>query len=60
VADKGDLVTIYHTNWYDGDPVNVSLLGIKGENLKVDRSNQMTIRGVRCTSCGYLELYAVS
>lgn len=59
LADKGDLVTIYHTSWYDGDPVNVSLLGIKGENLKVDRSQKMAVRGLRCTLCGFLELYAV-
>jgi predicted nucleic-acid-binding Zn-ribbon protein len=59
IADKGDLVTIYHTNWYDGEPVNVSLLGIKGDNLKVDRTQQLAVRGLRCKRCGYLELYAV-
>jgi hypothetical protein len=59
IADKGDHVTIYHTNWYDGEPQNVSLLGIQGDNLKVDHSQKFAVRGLRCTGCGYLELYAV-
>jgi hypothetical protein len=57
-ADQGDH-HIFQTKWFDGEPVHASLLGIQGNNLKVDRSRGMTIRGLRCSGCGYLELYAV-
>ena len=60
LADKGEHVQVFGANWYDGDPVNSSLFGIKGSNLKIDYSQpEKKIRGMRCGNCGYLELYAV-
>jgi hypothetical protein len=58
-ADHGNNGSVFQTLWFDGEPVQASLLGIKGDNLKVDRSQQRTVRGLRCSRCGYLELYAV-
>lgn len=45
--------------WVDGEPVQASLLGIKGDNVDIHREQQRIVRGLRCTKCGYLELYAV-
>lgn len=45
--------------WVDGEPENVSLLGIKGDNVKVNDRVRHVVRGLRCEKCGFLELYAV-
>lgn len=58
-ADHGNNSAVFSTMWFDGEPVNASLLGITGDNIKVERSQKKAVRGLRCTKCGYLELYAV-
>ena len=58
-ADHGDGSSIFQSMWFDGEPAKKKLWGITGDNLEVDRATQKTIRGLRCTRCGYLELYAV-
>lgn len=45
--------------WFDGEPEHVSLLGIKGDNVKVHDRVRHDVRGLRCEKCGFLELYAV-
>lgn len=59
VADHGNKSAIFTTMWFDGEPQEASLFGIKGDNISADRSKQKMVRGLRCTRCGYLELYAV-
>lgn len=46
-------------SWVDGDPEHVSLLGIKGDNVKVFNRVRRDVRGLRCEQCGFLELFAV-
>lgn len=45
--------------WIDGEPVNASLFGLKGDNLNISERPRKVVRGLRCETCGYLELYAV-
>ncbi len=45
--------------WVDGEPQHPTLLGIKGDNVKIDPAERRLVRGLRCGKCGYLELYAV-
>lgn len=45
--------------WIDGEPVHPSLLGIRGDNVKVHGEPRRDVRGLRCEKCGFLELYAV-
>ena len=45
--------------WVDGEPVNNTFFGIRGTDVVVDADLVLTIQGLRCSSCGYLELYAV-
>ena len=59
VADHGSDSAIFTTMWFDGQPEQASLFGIKGANISADRSKQKAVRGLRCTRCGFLELYAV-
>ena len=58
-ADHGDGSSVFQTMWFDGEPTQAKLFGITGDNIKVDRSQKKNVRGLRCTRCGYLELYAV-
>ena len=58
-ADHGDGSSIFQSMWFDGEPAKKNLFGFTGDNLEVDRSQAKTIRGLRCTRCGYLDLYAV-
>lgn len=45
--------------WVDGEPVNPTVFGIKGDNVKIADLPRRDVRGLRCEKCGYLELYAV-
>jgi len=45
--------------WIDGEPEHASLLGIKGDNVKVHDRVRRDVRRLRCEKCGFLELYAV-
>ena len=45
--------------WLDGEPEQASLLGLKGDNIQVDRAAAKVVRGLRCETCNYLELYAI-
>ena len=45
--------------WVDGEPVNNTFFGIQGSDIVVDMALAHNIQGLRCLSCGYLELYAV-
>ncbi|HUR98614.1 MAG TPA: hypothetical protein VMZ26_11170 [Pyrinomonadaceae bacterium] len=57
-ADRGE----HHhfpTRWVDGEPTRTTWLGVTGDNVEIDDPVQRTIRGLRCATCGYLELYAV-
>ncbi len=45
--------------WVDGEPQQVTLFGIQGDNVKIGTKPQRSVRGLRCEQCGYLELYAV-
>jgi hypothetical protein len=58
-ADHGDNSSVFQTMWFDGEPAQAKFLGITGDNIKVGRSHKKVVRGLRCTQCGYLELYAV-
>jgi DNA-directed RNA polymerase subunit RPC12/RpoP len=58
-ADHGNNSAVFKTMWFDGEPEQAKLLGLTGDNIKVDRSQRKAVRGLRCTGCGYLELYAV-
>jgi predicted nucleic-acid-binding Zn-ribbon protein len=58
-ADHGNNSSVFGTMWFDGEPEQAKLFGLTGDNLTVDRSQKKTVRGLRCTRCGYLELYAV-
>ena len=58
-AGHGDGAALFQSLWFDGEPAKKNIWGITGENLEVDRRQKKTVRGLRCTHCGYLELYAV-
>ena len=45
--------------WVDGEPLTNSFFGIQASDVVVDDEHAFTVRGLRCSSCGYLELYAV-
>ena len=45
--------------WVDGEPVQASLLGIKGDNVNIHGETRRDVRGLRCERCGFLELYAI-
>jgi len=47
------------TKWVEGEPVNVTLLGITGVNIEVTGRKQFSVRSLRCEHCGFLESYAV-
>lgn len=51
----------YYMNlvWVDGEPVNPTIFGIKGDNVDVRGEQLLPVRGLRCTKCGFLEFYAV-
>jgi len=57
-ADKSEHYYMTLT-WVDGEPDHPSLLGIKGDNVKINNTERSVVRGLRCGKCGYLELYAV-
>ncbi len=57
-ADKSEQYYM-KLSWVDGEPEQVSLLGIKGDNIKIYDRERFDVRGLRCQKCGFLELYAI-
>ena len=51
--------THFQALWLDGEPTFKSFLGVSGTNLDTTRQTEFSIRALRCSKCGFLELYAV-
>jgi len=58
VADYSDGAN-FVAKWIEGEPAQVSFLGVKGSNVETGGRRQFSIRTLRCERCGFLELYAV-
>jgi hypothetical protein len=57
-ADHGER-HFFKLAWIDGEPEHAKLFGITGENIDIAWATRRTVRGLRCVTCCYLELYAV-
>ncbi|MEO6654749.1 MAG: PF20097 family protein [Pyrinomonadaceae bacterium] len=51
--------THFQAVWLDGEPEFKSFLGVSGTNLNTSGKAEFSIRALRCSKCGILELYAV-
>jgi ribosomal protein L37E len=58
VADYSDGAN-FVAKWIEGEPEQVSFLGVKGSNIEIGGRRQFSVRSLRCERCGFLELYAV-
>jgi hypothetical protein len=47
-------------HWYEGEPVDRTLLGLKTGELELRGRARYTIQAWRCPTCGHLELTAPS
>lgn len=57
-ADKSE-GQYFTLSWVDGEPVNASIFGITGDNINMRGAAPLSVRGMRCEKCGFLEFYAV-
>lgn len=58
IADRSQ-VSFLKGFWVEGEPINASFLGLKGEDLEVCNRNKFVLRALRCDKCGFVEIYAV-
>jgi len=58
LADLGK-ANYFLAKWVEGEPERKEFLGLTASNVEVSGRRQLSVRALRCESCGYLELYAV-
>jgi DNA-directed RNA polymerase subunit RPC12/RpoP len=58
IADRSD-ASYMQTLFVEGEPEHAQLFGIRGDNLNVSGKTLYPLRALRCSRCGYVEIYAV-
>ena len=58
IAGRSD-ASVMQTLFVEGEPERAQFLGITGDNLNVSGKAIYPLRAMRCTRCGYVEIYAV-
>ncbi|KXK03429.1 MAG: hypothetical protein UZ17_ACD001001238 [Acidobacteria bacterium OLB17] len=58
IADYSER-SYFLAKWAEGEPVNPTFLGITGTNVEMLDRPTKDVRALRCSRCGFLELYAV-
>jgi len=56
IPDAGDMMSNVVMAWYEGDPEQMRMLGMKTDNVKSDSPREPVV-AYKCASCGFLHLY---